>query len=667
MHPFRTALLALAGLVAATPTLAPASAAPAPRATLAAYADDDALAAALDRWRARAELERRARQRSVAPAGSGPALAEAQSMPAPAAAAAAPAADAAASITNVQVAGVDEGGIVKAAGEHLVILRRGRLFTVRVGGDALRPVAAVDVAAPGADPRGTWYDELLVSGRDVVVVGWSAARGGTELALFSLGDDGALAYRATWHLRSDDYWSSRNYASRLVGRTLVFYSPMRLSPWGPSPLQRLPALRRWDAGATPAGFERILPAARIHRTDDELDPRQPLALHTVTRCELGDATLRCEATAVLGPAGRVFHVARDAVYVWTSAGSPAPPHGDGHRPTTATSAVFRIPLDGGAPAALKTVGVPVDTQSFRDDGRGRLDVLLRAGGPGEAMWGAPRARGSTALLSVPIAAFGDGRDAAGPEHYRVLPAPRGVLHNRWIGPWLLWGGAAPASDAPTAWALRADDPRAEPVGLDPGHGVERIEALGAHALLVGAGPAGLHFGAVRLEGATAALAGRHLEAGARQGETRTHAFFHRVVDADGNGIVALPTVRTDTGAPPRAGQGAAGAAVLFLAQRTLGFAPLGALQAGASQRPDGCRVSCVDWYGNARPVFVGERIFALLGYELVEGRLTDAAGDGREPFDAYGAPSRGAAARLVERRRIDFGPRGAGGRWSPFD
>ena len=29
--------------------------------------------------------------------------------------------------------------------------------------------------------------------------------------------------------------------------------------------------------------------------------------------------------------------------------------------------------------------------------------------------------------------------------------------------------------------------------------------------------------------------------------------------------------------------------------------------------------SCVDWYGNARPLFVRDRIIALLGYELVEG------------------------------------------------
>ena len=42
------------------------------------------------------------------------------------------------SITNTQEAGVDEGGIVKVRGDILVILRRGRLFTVSIadGGHA---------------------------------------------------------------------------------------------------------------------------------------------------------------------------------------------------------------------------------------------------------------------------------------------------------------------------------------------------------------------------------------------------------------------------------------------------------------------------------------------------------------------------------------------------
>src|SRR5260370_532975 len=37
--------------------------------------------------------------------------------------------DEAESVTNTQHAGVDEGGIVKLHGDHLVVLRRGRLFT----------------------------------------------------------------------------------------------------------------------------------------------------------------------------------------------------------------------------------------------------------------------------------------------------------------------------------------------------------------------------------------------------------------------------------------------------------------------------------------------------------------------------------------------------------
>jgi hypothetical protein len=202
------------------------------------------------------------------------------------------------SITNVQTQGVDEGGIVKQAGEHLVILRRGRLFTVRVGGDDLRPVAMLDAYAPGSDPRGAWYDELLVSGSTVVVVGYSYARGGTEIGLFELGRDGALSYRATYHLRSFDYYSSRNYASRLVDGKLVFYTPTLLQPWGPAPST---CSRPCGAGVVwtamcPRPFERILPATRVFRTDDDFDPAMPLALHTVTQCELGAASLRCEAT-----------------------------------------------------------------------------------------------------------------------------------------------------------------------------------------------------------------------------------------------------------------------------------------------------------------------------------------------------------------------------------
>ena len=56
------------------------------------------------------------------------------------------------------------------------------------------------------------------------------------------------------------------------------------------------------------------------------------------------------------------------------------------------------------------------------------------------------------------------------------------------------------------------------------------------------------------------------------------------------------------------------------------FRPLGELDASTSGlADDACVASCVDWYGNARPIFLPERSFALMGYELVEGALSDRA------------------------------------------
>src|SRR6266436_5287221 len=90
------------------------------------------------------------------------------------------------SITNTQHSGVDEGGIVKLHGDHLVVLRRGRLFTVAIGDNALKPISAVDAFGPDIEPSGTWYDEMLVSDDTVAVIGYSYERGGTEVGLFNI-------------------------------------------------------------------------------------------------------------------------------------------------------------------------------------------------------------------------------------------------------------------------------------------------------------------------------------------------------------------------------------------------------------------------------------------------------------------------------------------------
>ena len=53
------------------------------------------------------------------------------------------------------------------------------------------------------------------------------------------------------------------------------------------------------------------------------------------------------------------------------------------------------------------------------------------------------------------------------------------------------------------------------------------------------------------------------------------------------------------------------ASVLYLRNQSLSFSEIGTLDArAASGRDDGCRASCVDWYGNSRPLFIRDRICA---------------------------------------------------------
>ena len=663
----RRTLLTSSLALAATGAFSPVRAQAVASNHLMAYDSEAQLREALERWQQRSQRaaggrrgELAAAQDSVATTSS-PAFGAAKSMAAPAPAAVAEAA-AGESITNVQTAGVDEGGIVKRAGDFLIVLRRGRLFTVRVGGDALQPTAAVDAYAPGSNPQGAWYDELLVSGRDVVVIGYSYARGGTEIGLFEIDGEGGLRYRATHHLRSFDYYSSRNYASRLIGRKLIFYTPTLLSPWQAQPWQQFPAVRRWQGEADAMGFRRILPATRVYRTDDEFELGEPLALHTVTACELGGDDLRCESSAVLGPAGRVFYVSQGSVYVWTSTWRRQP-ESPGRRvePPDSLSAVFRLPLDGAAPSALKTAGVPLDQMSFLEDAD-HLNVLLRQSGRGEGMWGSEATSGAMALLRVPLSEFGDGRGAARGEHYRRVPgAAGGALQNRFVGDWLLWGGAVDGSGV-SAWALRYAS-AAEASVLSPGHAVERIEALGRDAVLVGSLGADLHFSALRLARGDVRPAGRHVQSGVAQGETRTHGFFYRP-QSDDLGVLGLPVLG---GGGRRRGvyagsQGAA--AVLFLRNRDLRFTALGQLRAGESgTRDDGCKASCVDWYGNARPIFLGDRVLALMGYDIVEGRIESVGWRFAE------SPDPPFHEQIVERRRISFAPNNVWreGRYSPFN
>jgi hypothetical protein len=250
------------------------------------------------------------------------------------------------------------------------------------------------------------------------------------------------------------------------------------------------------------------------------------------------------------------------------------------------------------------------------------------------MWGSEVAAGDVALLRAPLDSFSDGSQEAARHRYRGLPKPTGyTFQNRFVGDHILYGtgsgwGSPEQTRSANLFAVSWVDGDVDELWLE--HGVDRIEQLGSDAVVVGTDGRDLHFSPVRL-GAEPSVRKGFVRRNASQGELRSHGFFYRATGKNA-GLLGLPVARE--GRPGYRHLIEGSAAVVFLRNDKLELTELGELEAGGGSANDGCRASCVDWYGNARPLFLRNRVFALLGYEIVEGQL---AGD-----------------RIRETRRINY-------------
>jgi len=533
------------------------------------------------------------------------------------------------SITNNQELGVDEGDIVKASGDFLIVLRRGRLFSVRLavsGAEIMAPVFQTNAYAPGYTD-GTWYDEMLIHDQRIVVVGYSYQVDATEVGLFKLHDDGSIAHETTFFLRSNDYYSSRNYASRLVDGQLIFYLPYYLFEPAAGPFDpdvTLPSMRRWKSANDVGGWERMIEKRDVLRP---VQPTMTPTLHTVVHCDLEAAEVACTARSVIGPYARTFYVSPSAVYIWVSPGYESwnyDENGDRDAAAPTASYVYRMPLDGSATQVLSALGTPIDQFSFKESAE-HLNVLLSSAGSGDGMWGSGSSQGELHLLRTPLSNFAEQPQAVPDADYRPLASPTvssSYLINRFVGEQLLYAEGNEWSYGGTETAVYVVDAAGAGAALriPLEHGVSRIEALSRNAVVVGQSGDDLQLSTVAL-GAAPAVVDVLTRTGAAQGETRSHGFFFRP-RPDGGGLLGLP-VRLYGAGYEHLYYGSA--EVLFAdVSAALGFSELGSLAAHATERPeDGCQKSCVDWYGNARPIFLGDRILALLGYELIEGRLAE--------------------------------------------
>jgi beta propeller domain-containing protein len=572
-----------------------------------------------------------------------------------------------ASITNVQDAGVDEGDIVKQIDRFLLVLQDGRIFVVDTGTGAGAPMVLTDRVNVYRDPEsGMWYDEMLVHGDRIVVAGYSYEQEVAELAVFRLSPDGRIAAEGVFHISADDYYDPANYATRLVDGNLLIYTPLDLTALELDEEMRWPAIRRWRPGTTPAltpsDARPMFGADQVYRpTITAFTP----TIHTVSVCPLGPEMegrdLECRSTGFAGPAFVRYYVSRDAAYLWLlpnveddaalidaaacTTGRPAPRD-------NVLGMLHRIPHDEGEPGILGVRGAFFDHFAMQErDGAFRAlvsDVSVRC--EYESAEDLPPL--NFTFFTTPVSAFGQAVVEAAAEGYTPLPgvdARAGQVIDRFTDRYVMYGRLGQLR----YWAESDEPPETQIVvvpverpqearRLTVPHNIVRAEQAGEDMFLSGyRGPSALRASLIDLSGEPR-LASTHALDGRYESEGRSHA-FNAWMRSDGSGLLGLPTVALAEDGERMPWWSRSSDMDFLGVDRNGRLSGLGRVStgprhltepSGRSSQLDGepdeddipgysCEVSCVDWYGNSRPIFTDGRIFALIGHELVEARIVD--------------------------------------------
>lgn len=535
------------------------------------------------------------------------------------------------SITNNQDSDVDEGDIVKLAGKFLIALQDGRLFSV----DSSRALRLVDRINLYQDGDEAWYDELLVFGKQLVVTGFSYRDSSTIITVLSVDELGTFTLEGRYQLESNDYYSAHNYASRLVHGQLLIYTPLYMPSSINEPL-RIPRIRRW----TPqSGYTEWQPLFRVTDIYTPIQPTFDPQIHTISICPLTTVgTLECNSRAVIGPYRHEMYVSGSNAYLWIVSDNSDWAYDQAHWdecPDVASSlhlpqvgaVAYQFPLNKAQVLAALGEGAPADQFAF-EESHGHLHALTRRIPIGCYSY----KEAAMQFASIPLNRFASSTGYFyAPESIRVPNVNERFIEERYTATHLLYG--TPQGSYQAYWY--GDEPYkhgeliAVPLNapenattLSFSHSMERVETFGSNAVVFG------YQANYKMAVSTVDLQRWPRVADTKEfgdvveSEGRSHAFNYISSD-DNSGTFGLPTIvsrRTEKNSSydrqePSDIQ-------FFTANRWLRITPLGFL-GGIPENNDGyhCEVSCVDWYGNARPLFLDGRIFALTGTELIEGAL----------------------------------------------
>lgn len=566
------------------------------------------------------------------------------------------------SITNNQESSVDEGGIVKRYGDFLLILKRGKIYVVETG-EQLRKVGEFNVQQT-QKPYDSWYDELLIHKNKVIVIGYSYSLRGSEYQFFSITSEGQLEHEKTYIIKSSDYFDQNNYASRLVDGNLVFILK-NLQVESNSEVQSedeesltLPTIATLNKDNTVSDSRDLFSSHNIY--NPLLSTYNP-QMTSVVVCPLDNDNFQCSATSVFGGYSAAHYVSRNAVYIWNSGNRHVlalPEISDdeinemlkqGYLNEDEQSIVYRIPLpkiglfsrnsqsENVTAVALK--GQPIDQFSFAE----RDDHLLLVSRSYPIDKPHPYSDVNTPYpletyaLSIPLSDFSNNVQHIPEENYLWID-PQDYSNswgmvNRFVDKYLLL--SHPSNDGSRRSLLKIINPLNFQIidTLKTDFSIAQIYPAGKNAVLLGNALQGNKSASVtatlQLEYNLPNIVDTYIENESHLAESRSHSFFYRPYEH--GGIAGFPIGRPLEGESYKRenDQFFQREPIIdmnyFTIDQQLFMRSAGALKGDRStvwSNRSTCKVSCTDWYGSARPIFIGDRIFALLKYELIEGVLS---------------------------------------------
>jgi len=537
------------------------------------------------------------------------------------------------SITNNQEADVDEGDIVKAFDRFLVVLMHGRLFSIDTG-NASGKLTLVDRVDAYDDPKTeSWVDEILIFKDTLLVTGYSYETSTSNISLYKINTDGHFDFLARYAIESNDYFDWSNYATRIVDGKLVIYTPFDLSEYPADEIMALPRIRRFTEK------ERFSEWQPLFNVQDVYKPIQPVVypiLHVMSACPIDPhAELRCQSRGVIGPYRHEMYVAPDHAYLWLTT-DPDEVEGieqkecDASRSTfnerSVPSTVFRLTVSSGALAAVHAEGSPADQFSMEEKPAHFWALVQRRPLACEV-----EDEDGNEYMPMALVQIRDDEFSSRPARMRdsdlnELPLLKDYWNQqvRFSDRHVLYGGSHWYENGATNELIVVplrDPRRAKTLPLQ--HGVGRLELFGDNAVVFGQQhDEALAVSSVRIASNPQIVDTEYMP-GIVESEGRSHAFNSITAD-DGSGMFGLPTFDNDA-AGKLGWRNVSTEVRFFTASRDLKLTAAEKLTGGfedlVTESGYECVVSCYDWYGNSRPIFFRDRVFALIGAELIEGAM----------------------------------------------